>query len=60
MAVVISDEDFRFFHDTFETLTSPYSSEEELAECIRLENEIWQRLQAIKATLSGTDTNKWS
>lgn len=52
MAVTISDEDFQFFYDTFEKLMSPYSSNDELIEMMKLEGEIWNRLKVLKEKMS--------
>lgn len=48
LGVTISTEDFKFLFAAFEALTSPYTSNDELAEIIRLENDIWRWLQRIE------------
>lgn len=48
VGVTISAQDFDFLFTAFETLTSPYTSNDDLAEIIRLENDIWKWLQRIK------------
>ena len=46
--VTISAQDFKFLFDAFETLMSPYSSNDQLAEIIKTEDDIWAWLKQIK------------
>jgi hypothetical protein len=48
VGVTISAQDFKFLFDAFETLTSPYSSNDQLAEVIKTEDDIWAWLKQIK------------
>ena len=50
-------EDFEFFLETFEFLTSPYSDNDVLAEMMQRENEVWRRLKAI-AKANGMDLSE--
>jgi hypothetical protein len=53
--VCISKTDFAFFYETFESLTSVYSDDSHISNAIRAENEIWERLKAIKSHMAGRD-----
>lgn len=49
VGVTISAQDFKFLFDAFETLMSPYSSNDQLAEIIKTEDDIWAWLQRMKS-----------
>jgi hypothetical protein len=48
MSVEISDDDYEFCLAALEKLTSPISTEDEIAEAISLENEMKKRLEDYK------------
>lgn len=47
--MVISGEDFQFLYESFRLLTSPYTSNDRLAEVIKTEDAIWAWLQRIES-----------
>ena len=51
MAVILTDEEFEFLYETFEQLHSVNSDDEQLAEAIRLQFDIWHMLRDVKTRL---------
>lgn len=48
MAVTLTDKEFDFIYKAFEQLSSPYSTNEELAEAIALQIDIWTLLKELQ------------
>ena len=60
MGVTFDDDEFEFMYRSFETLTSPVSTRQEIIEATKLENEIWALLKhkaaAFEQLLSTSST----
>jgi hypothetical protein len=55
MTVRLKEQEFNFIYQAFEQLTSPYSTNEELAEAIALQIDVWEMLKEIATRNAGVD-----